>query len=240
MRLHFSIGCFLTIVGLHDFVKVSISAEFKSFLLIMRIDAPESTTNSRSSGSRVDAGRHLFSEGEKNVALFFSLNFRTLFGQPPRCFTGTEETNPQNLEHWGYADEVLLSISVRTKDFGLECPCDVQRLSRILHIGSISECLSSSVKSMKTSTAPYPGIRNPFVVFLMGDHIQRVSPFYNVAHASSTQPLHFCHQAFWFAWLFINLAMRTRALYTPLSDMSNKHSGGCHFSKNELVQVPLR
>ena len=67
----------MTIVGLHDFVKVSISASFKSFLLIMCIDAPESTTNSRSSGLRVDAGRHLFSEGEKNVALFFSFNFIT-------------------------------------------------------------------------------------------------------------------------------------------------------------------
>ena len=63
----------MTIVGLHDFVKVSISAEFKSFLLIICIDAPESTTNSLSSGLRVDAGRHLFSEGEKNAALFFLL-----------------------------------------------------------------------------------------------------------------------------------------------------------------------
>ena len=44
----------------------------------MCIDAPESTTNSRSSGLRFDAGRHLFSEGEKNAVLFFSFNFRTL------------------------------------------------------------------------------------------------------------------------------------------------------------------
>ena len=41
----------------------------------MCIDAPESTTNSRFSGSRFDAGKHEFSEGEKNVALFFSFNF---------------------------------------------------------------------------------------------------------------------------------------------------------------------
>ena len=68
----------MTIVRLHDFVKVSISALLKSFLLIMCIDAPESTTNSRSSGLRFDAGKHVLSEGEKNVALFFS-----------RCFTGT-------------------------------------------------------------------------------------------------------------------------------------------------------
>ena len=59
----------MTIVGPHDFVKVSISASFKSFSLIICIDAPESTTNSRSSSLRVDAGKHLFSEGEKNVAL---------------------------------------------------------------------------------------------------------------------------------------------------------------------------
>ena len=68
----------MTIVGLHDFVKVSISASLKSFLLIICIDAPESTTNSRSSGLRVDAGKHLFSEGEKNVALSCSFNFNTL------------------------------------------------------------------------------------------------------------------------------------------------------------------
>ena len=68
----------MTIVGLHDFVKVSISASLKSFLLIVCIDAPESTTNSRSSGFNVDAGRHLFSEGEKNVALSCSFHFNTL------------------------------------------------------------------------------------------------------------------------------------------------------------------
>ena len=78
MRLHFSIAV-MTIVGLHDFVKVSISASLKSFLLIMRIDAPESTTNSRSSGLRFDAGEHQFSEGEKNVALSCSFNLNTFW-----------------------------------------------------------------------------------------------------------------------------------------------------------------
>ena len=67
-----------TFVGLHVFVKVSISAFLKSFLLIVCVDAPESTTNSLSSGFRVDAGKHLFSEGEKNVALSCSFNFNTL------------------------------------------------------------------------------------------------------------------------------------------------------------------
>ena len=67
----------MTIVGLLDFVKISISASLKSFLLIMCIGAPESTTKSRSSGLRIDAGRHLFSEGEKNAALWCSYHFNT-------------------------------------------------------------------------------------------------------------------------------------------------------------------
>ena len=79
----------MTIVGLHDFVKISISASLKSFLLIICIDAPESTTNSRSWSLRFDAGRHLFSEGEKNVALSCSFKFKHTVGQLPRCFAGT-------------------------------------------------------------------------------------------------------------------------------------------------------
>ena len=68
----------MNIVGLHDFVKVSISASLKSFLLIIYIDAPESTTNSRSSSLRVDASKHLFSESEKKVALSCSFILNTI------------------------------------------------------------------------------------------------------------------------------------------------------------------
>ena len=53
----------ITVVGLLDVGTVSNSAEFKTFLLIMCIDAPE-------------AGRHQFSESERNVVLCFSFNFR--------------------------------------------------------------------------------------------------------------------------------------------------------------------
>ena len=66
----------LTVDGLLEVVTVSNSAEFKSFLLIMCIDAPQSTTNSLSSGLGVDgAGRHQFPEGEKNAVLFVSFIF---------------------------------------------------------------------------------------------------------------------------------------------------------------------
>ena len=54
----------------------------------MRIDDSESTTNSLSSGDTEDgAGRHQTSEGEKNVALCFSLSLHS-FGQLPRISSG--------------------------------------------------------------------------------------------------------------------------------------------------------
>ena len=65
MRLHF------TIVS-HDRRRTSRCRQI--LFDDMYIDAPESTTNSLSSGLRVDgAGRHQFSEGEKNAVLFISL-----------------------------------------------------------------------------------------------------------------------------------------------------------------------
>ena len=72
IRLHFTIGC----NNLHRTSRCRFpnSAEFKSFLLIVCIDAPESTTNSLSSGLRVDgAGRLQFSEGEKNAVFILLL-----------------------------------------------------------------------------------------------------------------------------------------------------------------------
>ena len=78
MRLHFSIGGY-------DYRRTgTISSKYpfqhhsSPFLLIICIDAPKSTTNSRSAGLKFDADRHLFSEGEKNVALSCSFNLNTL------------------------------------------------------------------------------------------------------------------------------------------------------------------
>ena len=89
MRLHFTTGCYdrgRTSRRRQSFQFIRIQV----FLLIMCIDAPVSTTNSLSSGSRVDgAGRHLFSESEKNAVLFFFFHFCDNLGQLPRCFAGT-------------------------------------------------------------------------------------------------------------------------------------------------------
>ena len=162
-----------TVVGLLDVVTVSHSAEFKSFLLIMCIDKLESTTKSLSSGLIVDGeGRHQFSEGEKNAVLCFSINFRyfgpfsTLFhGHIALAFPSLLETDPQILECWGYADEDHLGKLLQAMVYGLECWRDVTWLWWIQHIWLAWVCWSSSAKSMKTSVAPYPEIRNPIVVY---------------------------------------------------------------------------
>ena len=106
----------MTIVGLHDFVKVSISASLKTFLLIMCIDALESTTKSRSSDLGVDAGRHLFSEGEK-MLLFGAPSTITHFGLAGTLLLPLlpPETDPQSLERWGYAHEVHLGEYIRSE-----------------------------------------------------------------------------------------------------------------------------
>ena len=92
----------MTVVGLHQVDKISISASLKSFLLIMCINAPESATNSLSSGLRVDcAGRHQFSEGEKNAALcFLMLGYfwpasKLLHGHIALAIPSLPETDPQ-------------------------------------------------------------------------------------------------------------------------------------------------
>ena len=192
----------MTVVGLHDFVKVSISAEFKSCLLLICIDAPESTTNSRSSGLRFDAGTHLVSEGEKNVALFFSFTFRTLLASihaasrahrschSVSCWDRSSNFGALGLRWWGSPGQMYPSEGFWSRMCAWRATAFVHFTRRIGF--RMSELL---VKSMKTSAAPYPGIRTPFVVYLMSC-TQRVSPFYRMTHASSTWPLHFCHHSF--------------------------------------------
>ena len=78
MRLHFSIGGNdnRRTAGFRHSIHFSITHVL--FLLIICIDAPESTTNSLSSGFRFDASKHLFAKSEKNVALSCSFILNTL------------------------------------------------------------------------------------------------------------------------------------------------------------------
>ena len=65
----------ITVVGLLDILMLSNSAESRSLLLTICRLAPESSTNSLSSGCLVDAaGKIHSSEGEWNVALSYSLS----------------------------------------------------------------------------------------------------------------------------------------------------------------------
>ena len=80
IRLHFSIGCYNR--------RRTSRWEFKSFLLIICIDAPESTTNSRSSGLTVDAGRLLFPK-VRRMLLCFSPLISTHFGPASTLLHGT-------------------------------------------------------------------------------------------------------------------------------------------------------
>ena len=70
------------------------------------------------------------------MLLYFSLLFfghfwpasTLLRGQLALATLSPPETDPQILEHWGYAEQDHLGKSIRAKDFGLECQRDVQRL----------------------------------------------------------------------------------------------------------------
>ena len=102
MRLHFSTGCY----DCRGTTRLRQSIHFNRIQVLFA----DHTTNSRSSGLRVDAGRHQFSEGEKNVVLSCSFNCNTLLAS----------FHPQILERWGCADEVHLCKYIRAKDFGPE------------------------------------------------------------------------------------------------------------------------
>ena len=88
LRLHFTVGGY-------DYrrttrLRQSIHFSFTQvLLLIMCIDAPESTTNSLSSGFKVDARWHLFSGDEKNAALSCSFNLNTFLASFHAVFAGT-------------------------------------------------------------------------------------------------------------------------------------------------------
>ena len=96
----------------------------------MCIDAPESTTNSRSSGLRFDgAGRHLFSEGEKNAVLCFSFKLMIFLAslhaasRAHRALAFRLFLRPilKILKQWCYADEDHLGKSFQAMDLSLEC-----------------------------------------------------------------------------------------------------------------------
>ena len=214
----------MTIVGLHDFVKVSISASFKSFLLIICIDAPESTTNSRSSGLRFDcAGRHLFSDGEKNVALFFSFNLNTLLASfhaasraPCSCHSVSSWDRSSNfgalgLRWWGSPGQIY-------PNEGFWSRMSAWRATAFVNFTRwIGFCMSELFRKIDENFGGNPERRNPIVVYLMSctqrvrdsthdkcHALQRVAPFYHDFCHGSQRVATFDHAAHTFStWLLL-------------------------------------
>ena len=78
-----------TVVGLSEILTVSNSAELRSFLLTICMLAPESTTNSVSSGFIVDAaGKLHLSLDEKNVDFSRFFELIDILGKSPRVSAG--------------------------------------------------------------------------------------------------------------------------------------------------------
>ena len=114
--LHFSIGGY-------DYRKTTRFRQGIHFSIIQVLfaDHMQSTTNSRSSSLRVDASKHLFSEGEKNVALSCSFNFNTLLASfhaasraPCSCHSVSSWDRSSNfgalgLRWWGSPGQIIPS-----------------------------------------------------------------------------------------------------------------------------------
>ena len=109
----------------------------------------------------------------------YILPFSTLLhGHIALAIPSLLETDPQILEHWitlmriTWANHSKRWILISNVSMTYDGFCEFNTSDWF------SVCLSSSAKSIKTSAAPYPEIRNPTVVY------------------SSTWPLHFCHHSF--------------------------------------------
>ena len=204
--------------GLHDFVYVSISESLESLWLIMCIDAPESTTNSRSSGLRVDEGKHLFSEGEKNVALFFSFNFNTFLDSfhaasraPCSCHSVSSWDRSSNfgalgLRSWGSPGQIFPSEGFWSRIL-------VWRAMAFLNftrwIGFRMSVFFRRIDfSGVTSWNTQPSCRAS-------------------GPLSSTWPLQFCHHSF---WTFYKAVRQTDDVRMSTFPQTDNHSWSCRTS----------
>ena len=98
---------------------VSNSTAFRSFLLSMCMEGPESRTKFLSFGCIVDsAGRHHTSEGEKNVALFrFSLSQYTLlakFQASPRAHL---DKSARSLREMGFLSRLMADCNASDMNY---------------------------------------------------------------------------------------------------------------------------
>ena len=135
MRLHFTIGCCnrrWTSRCRHGFQFSGIQVLFADRALTLR----------SLQQSLFPQVQDLMAQANTNfpkvrrMLLYFLIEFKDLFGQPPRCFTCTSllpfrlflKPILKFLERWVCADEVHLGKPFQAMDFGLECQHGVRRL----------------------------------------------------------------------------------------------------------------
>ena len=247
----------MNLARLHDFVKGSISALLRSFLLIMCVDAPESTTNSLSSGFNVDAGRHLFSEGEKNVALFFSFNFNTLLASfhaasraPCSCHSVSswDRSSEAAKMRFTWANHSERRILVSNASVTCNGSPEFYTLDWFLHVCALPENRLRRLHVLKDATQlscvwwTAPNRSLALVTCVTANHGFPVLSYNSWFFSMDTAPL---SPLFWHPLL--GCSSTWRCAWEHLSPnlllllfLENKLSEGCHFSQNELVQVPLR
>ena len=167
--------------------------------------APESTTNSLSSGFILDAAGTIHSsEGEKNVTFSFSLSLKILLasfhGRIALVFRSLPEVSLQISRRRDCADEEtwLVFCSAMDRCF-LGCLFGAAQLLWIVLVEMVPKHLGPSLKSLQILAARRPAIHNPTVLHL-------------------SLLLHFCHRPSSAFCLFLNLPVQKWALcaeFTP-------------------------
>ena len=180
----------------------------------MCIDVPESTTNSRSSGLRFDAGRHQFSEGDKNAALFFSFNFSILLAsllaasrahrscQSVSSWDRSSKIGALGLRWWRSPGQIIPRDGFWSRMLAWRNTALVNRTHRIGF--SMFELFRKIVVDFSGSIS-WDTQTNCRVIFKKKKTTALLSPFF-----------------FWpFAGQFINLAVCIRALFPNLQPLSD-------------------
>ena len=152
MRLHFSIGGF-------DYRRTARFRQSIHFSITQVLFAdhvhwpPESTTNSRSSGLRVDARRHLFSGDEKNAALSCSFNLNTFLASfhaasraPCSCHSVSSCERSSNFYSVGatlmrFTWTNVTERGILVSNLGMTCNslCEFHTLEWLRHVGALPE-----------------------------------------------------------------------------------------------------
>ena len=173
MRLHFSIGSYDYRRTTRFRPSIHFSIIQVLFLLIMCIDAPESTTNSRSSGLRLDASKSC----SFNFNTFLA-SFHVASRAPCSCYSVSSCEGSSKI--WSAGATLMrftwANISERrilVSNFGVTCNslCEFHTLDRLRHVGALPEKILRRRHVLKCATQ-LPCIRKLTFVFF-----SQVSPF---------------------------------------------------------------